>query len=170
MYVKNIIIFTSVNLLWSTCFFWEYSFILAIKYLCFHCTKDVLHRTKNEEDPDSKLVMKMDDLKNIQNAQLQEKSSLEQFIIAEVIQTESDHKKVNEKVDQVLEVVKQYGKDYEQDFKPWTDRSVTPDTNETLENFIKNMHENVQQINLNLENNSKLRQSTIAITEVLKNL
>ena len=114
--------------------------------------------------------MKMDDLKNIQNAQVQEKSSLEQFIIAEVIETESDHEKVNEKVDQVLEVVKQYGKDYEQDFKPWTDRSVAPDTNERLENFIKNMHENVKQIDLNLENNSKLRQSTIAITEVLKNL
>ena len=114
--------------------------------------------------------MKMGDLKNIQNAQLQEKSSLEHFIIAEVIETESDHEKVNEKVDQVLEVVKQYGKDYEQDFKPWTDRSVAPDTNETLENFIKNMHENVKQIDLNLENNSKLRQSTIAITEVLKNL
>ena len=137
--------------------------------LCIICSKDVLLRTKNEEGPD-KLVMKMGDLKNIQNAQVQEKSSLEQFIIAEVIETESDHEKVNEKVDQVLEVVKQYGKDYEQDFKPWTDRSVAPDTNETLENFIKNMHENVKQIDLNLENNSKLRQSTIAITEVLKNL
>ena len=82
---------------------------MDIKYLCFHCSKDVLLRTKNEEDPD-KLVMKMDDLKIIQNAQVQEKLSLEQFIIAEVIETESDHEKVNEKVDQVLEVVKQYAK------------------------------------------------------------
>ena len=54
--------------------------------------------------------MKMEDLKNIHNAQVQEKLSLEQFIIAEVIQTESGNEKVNEKVDQVLEVVKQYAK------------------------------------------------------------
>ena len=81
-----------------------------------------------------------------------------------------DNETANEKIDQVLEVMKQYRKDYEQDFKPWTDRSEAPETNETLEKLIKIMTGNVLQINQNLENNSKLRQSTMAITEVLKGL
>ena len=92
------------------------------------------------------------------------------FITADVNEQTDDNETANEKIDQVLEVMKQYRKDYEQDFKPWTDRSEAPETNETLEKLIKNMTGNVLQINQNLENNSKLRQSTIAITEVLKNL
>ena len=63
--------------------------------------------------------------------------------------------------------ISMYRKDYEQDFKPWTDGSKAPDS---LENLIQGMHVNVKQIHQNLENNSKLRQSTIAITEVLKQL
>merc|ERR1712156_485971 len=94
----------------------------------------------------------------------------EAFITADENEQTDDNETANEKIDQVLEVMKQYRKDYEQDFKPWTDRSEAPETNETLENLIKNMTGNVLQINQNLENNSKLRQSTIAITEVLKNL
>ena len=50
--------------------------------------------------------------------------------------------------------MQKYRKDYEQDSKPWTDRSEAPDTNETLENLIQNMHVNVKQIHENLENNS----------------
>merc|ERR1712062_306551 len=104
--------------------------------------KDVALRCKKEDDPDI-LPMQIEDLKNVRNSIGKEKSSLEAFITADV---------------------------NEQDFKPWTDRSEAPETNETLEKLIRNMTGNVLQINQNLENNSKLRQSTIAITEVLKNL
>lgn len=132
--------------------------------------KDVLNRIKKEEDME-KISMQTNELTNTQRVLIQEKSTFEQFITSDFNQLDNvGHKKANEKVDKVLEVVQKYRKDYEQDFKPWTDRSEAPDTNETLENLIQNMHVNVKQIHQNLENNSKLRQSTIAITEVLKQL
>jgi len=131
--------------------------------------KDVSSRCHKDDDINT-LSIQIEDLKNIRNSLGEEKSSFEAFITADIYEPSDHNKTANYKIDQVLEVMKQYRKDYEQDFKPWTDRSEAPETNDTLEKLIENMHGNVLQINQNLENNSKLRQSTIAITEVLKNI
>merc|ERR1711973_382176 len=100
--------------------------------------KDVALRCKKEDDPDI-LPMQVEDLKNVRNSIGKEKSSLEAFITADVNEQTDDNETTNEKIDQVLEVMRQYRKDYEQDFKPWTDRSEASETNETLEKLIKNM-------------------------------
>ena len=113
----------------------------------------------------------MENMNIIRNALVTEKSNFEAFVNTSAVNEPiRDDEKVHEKVDKVLEIIKKYRKDYEQDFKPWTERSEVPETNEMLEESIKHMHGNVLRINHNLENNSKLRQSTIAISEVVKKL
>ena len=115
--------------------------------------------------------MKMENMNTVRTALVAEKSKFEAFVNTTAVnEPVRDDVKVDEKVDNVLEIIKNYRKDYEQDFKPWTERSEVPETNELLEESIKLMHENVLQINHNLENNSKVRQSTIAITQVVKKL
>ena len=128
---------------------------------------DVLSRVKKDDSD----IMKMENMNTIRTALVAEKSKFEAFVSTTAVnEPVRDDVKVDEKVDNVLEIIKIYRKDYEQDFKPWTERSEVPETNELLEESIKLMHENVLQINHNLENNSKVRQSTIAITQVVKKL
>ena len=128
---------------------------------------DVLSRVKKDDSD----IMKMENMNTIRNGLVAEKSKFEAFVNTTAVnEPVRDDVKVDEKVDNVLEIIKIYRKDYEQDFKPWTERSEVPETNELLEESIKLMHENVLQINHNLENNSKVRQSTIAITQVVKKL
>ncbi len=63
--------------------------------------------------------------------------------------------------------MKQYQVDFEQDFKPWTDRVDRPKQNIALEKAIEKLSSNMREIHGRLELNSKLRQVCLNINEAL---
>jgi len=134
--------------------------------------KDVTSRAKRDDDFDI-LAMKENDLSEIHQALYKEiahkKSQLGDDVPCKAGK-ESVEFSNQENLDMIMKHAKQYIQDYEQDFKPWTDRSEAPETNGELECQIKDLHSIVHSISESLALNTDLRQSTVAISDLLKRL
>ena len=79
-------------------------------------------------------------------------------------------KNLDETVGHILQHMKKYTEDFDQDFKPWTDRVEAPETNQSLEGQISSLHRNLQVIQKQLQANNDLRKTAIEINEILKDL
>ena len=127
--------------------------------------KDVTARAKKDEDLDI-LAMTEEELEEIQKAlgsALEDKKAA----IGNHDAGLSD-KSVLDKMTTVVSSLDKYRHDYEQDFKPWTSRMESPLTDERMEISIQNLHTAVSAISENLTLNANVRQSSVGISETVK--
>ena len=94
-------------------------------------------------------------------------SANKDLIKSKLIETTEQHRNnVNDRIEPVLRVMKTYKNDFEQDFKPWTDRIEAPIANQHLEELIQSLHSSVNTFNDHLELNKELRQCILGINQV----
>ena len=133
--------------------------------------KDVLSRPSKNEDLDL-VGMSNEDTKGLKEALLNDCLSKQDKLenLKEAFETKSDIEIFSENADEVLQDMKKYNDDFEQDFKPWTDRVEAPQINLTLENQIDELYQDLFVIKKQLEANTELRKTALEISEVLHEL
>lgn len=77
---------------------------------------------------------------------------------------------VNLHADAIQSLTAKHNTDFEQDFKSWTDRIQAPKTNESLENLIKGLHDQVRCISRNLNDIIALKKSALQLNELVKQI
>ena len=130
--------------------------------------KDVLSRPSKNDDLDL-IGMNQNDTKALCDALMSDcqvkQDKLDRFGEQDV--RKPDNQIFDDTVSNILQHMKKYNDDFEQDFKPWTDRVEAPATNQRLEDQISSLHANLNVIKKQLEANNDLRKTAIEINEIL---
>ena len=117
--------------------------------------KDVLSRPTKSEDLDL-VGMSYEDIKGLNEALLNDCLSKQDKLenLKEAFETTLQVEMFINSADELLQDMKKYNEDFEQDFRPWTDRVEAPQTNEILETQIEKLHEDLTVIKKQIEANN----------------